>query len=427
MALGATRSTYFAEQSAKIMGEELRSLGINTNFAPVLDVNINPDNPVIGVRSYSEDPDLVSQLGIAQIKGYTDAGIMSTAKHFPGHGDTDVDSHYGLPIIVHDLETLLAVDIKPFKAAIDAGVSSIMTAHIVVPALDNSGLPATLSRPILTDFLRGELGFNGLIITDSLDMSGANVLPAEKIPVEAFKAGADILLNPPNVDLAYTAMLNAVQRGEITKKRLNDSIYRILKAKMRQALFDNPYTDSSEIAIIGNKDNLLQAETMTNDSITLIKNDNSALPIEDNTKLLITGPNSEKLMLLSNLLKEKGIKVNSYITDLNPTQEQINTAVNHANNIEKIIVTTYNAKTNIAQQYLINALYNTNKPIIVVALRNPYDIAAFPYIDAYLTTYGDQDISIKALAAVLTGEIRPKGILPVSIPPLYKLGDRLAY
>ena len=166
---------------------------------------------------------------------------------------------------------------------------------------------------------------------------------------------------------------------------------------------------------------------MTNDSITLIKNDNSALPIEKNTKLLVTGPNSKKLMLLSNLLKEKGIKVETYITDSNPTVEQINTAVNHANNIEKIIVTTYNAKTNIAQQYLINALYNTKKPIIVVALRNPYDIAAFPYIDAYLTTYGDQNISIKALSAVLKGEVSPKGILPVSIPPLYKLGYRLTY
>ena len=427
MALGATRSVYYANRSAAIMGEELKSLGINTNFAPAMDVNINPDNPVIGVRSYSENPDLVSQLGIAQIKGFQSKNLISTAKHFPGHGDTDVDSHYGLPIIDHSFETLLEVDIKPFKAAIDSGVDSIMTAHIVVPALDDSGLPATLSKPILTDFLRGELGFDGLIITDSLAMSGANVLPPERIPVEAFIAGADVLLDPPDVDLAYKAMLKSLQNGEISERRLNNSVFRILTAKMKQGLFNNPYTDSNAIDTIGNKENLQQAEEIADDSITLVKNTGFVLPLENNTKLLIIGPNSGKLELLSNLLKEKGIKIDNYVTDSSPTPEQINTAISSAKTIDKIIITTYTANRSIAQQNLVNALYNTGKPVIVVALHNPYDIAAFPYIDGYLTTYGDQDISIKALAKVLTGEINPKGKLPVSIPGLYKYGDSISY
>src|SRR5690606_27311513 len=150
--------------------------------------------------------------------------IVATAKHFPGHGDTDVDSHYGLPIIHHDRETLHEVDLKPFKAAIDHGIDAIMKAHIVVPALDDSGLPATLSKPILTDLLRDELGFDGLIVTDSLGMSGANVVPPERVPVEALKAGADVLLNPPDVDLAYHAVLDAVQSGEISTERLDQSV-----------------------------------------------------------------------------------------------------------------------------------------------------------------------------------------------------------
>jgi beta-N-acetylhexosaminidase len=369
----------------------------------------------------------VSQLGIAQIKGFQSKNLISTAKHFPGHGDTDVDSHYGLPIIDHSFETLLEVDVKPFKAAIDSGVDSIMTAHIVVPALDDSGLPATLSKPILTDFLRGELGFDGLIITDSLAMSGANVLPPERIPVEAFIAGADVLLDPPDVDLAYKAMLKSLQNGEISERRLNNSVFRILTAKMKQGLFNNPYTDSNAIDTIGNKENLQQAEEIADDSITLVKNTGFVLPLENNTKLLIIGPNSGKLELLSNLLKEKGIKIDNYVTDSSPTPEQINTAISSAKTIDKIIITTYTANRSIAQQNLVNALYNTGKPVIVVALHNPYDIAAFPYIDGYLTTYGDQDISIKALAKVLTGEINPKGKLPVSIPGLYKYGDSISY
>src|SRR5699024_6508054 len=232
MALGATRSEAYAAESAGILGKELSSLGINMNYAPVADVNINPANPVIGVRSFGENPDLVSRLTVAQVNAYQEENVIASAKHFPGHGDTDVDSHYGLPIINHDLETLHEVDLKPFKAAIEAGIDSIMTAHIVVPALDDSGLPATLSKPILTDLLREEMGFEGLIITDSLGMSGANVVPEDRVAIEAFKAGNDVLLNPPDVELAYNSMMEAVESGEISEERVDESVYRILEAKM---------------------------------------------------------------------------------------------------------------------------------------------------------------------------------------------------
>jgi len=427
MALGATRSTDYAAKTAAILGTELKSIGVNMNFAPVADVNVNPANPVIGVRSFSEDPSLVSDMTVAQVGAYQNENMIATAKHFPGHGDTATDSHYGLPIITHDLETLHKIDLKPFKAAIDSGIDAIMTAHIVVPALDDSGLPATLSKPILTGLLREELGFKGLIITDSLGMSGANVVPPERVAVEAFKAGADILLNPPNVEVAYYGMLEAAKSGEISKKRIDESVYRILEAKLKRGLFENPYTDESAISNIGTADHLAAADEIANKSITLVKNENSVLPIKHSDKIFVTGPSTGKPEMLSNLIKAKGFDSYFYSTGASPTAVQINSAVLQAQQADKVIVTTYTANTNTAQQDLVNALLKTGKPVIVAAIRNPYDLMAFPHVNAYLATYGDRDVSVKALERVLTGEFNPSGKLPVTIPSLYGFGAGLSY
>jgi len=427
MALGATRSTDYAAKTAAILGTELKSIGVNMNFAPVADVNVNPANPVIGVRSFSEDPALVSDMTVAQVGAYQNENLIATAKHFPGHGDTATDSHYGLPIITHDLETLHKIDLKPFKAAIDSGIDAIMTAHIVVPALDDSGLPATLSKPILTGLLREELGFNGLIITDSLGMSGANVVPPERVAVEAFKAGADILLNPPNVEVAYNGMLEAAKSGEISKKRIDESVYRILEAKLKRGLFENPYTDESAISNIGTADHLAAADEIANKSITLVKNENNLLPLKQTEKIFVTGPSTGKPEMLSNLIKTKGFNSYFYSTGASPTAAQINSAVSQSQQADKVIITTYTANTNTAQQNLVNALLKTGKPVIVAAIRNPYDLMAFPNVNAYLATYGDRDVSVKALARVLSGEINPSGKLPVTIPGLYGFGSGLSY
>lgn len=427
MALGATRSREYAEKMTSIMGSELRKLGINFDLAPVLDVNINPANPVIGVRSMSENADLVAQLGAAQIKGYQGQNIVASAKHFPGHGDTNTDSHYGLPIINHDLKTLHEVDLKPFKAAIAAGIDSIMTAHIVVPALDNSGLPATLSKPILTDLLRKELGFEGIIITDSLGMSGANVVPENRVAVEAFLAGADILLNPPDVDLAYNSVLNAVKSGEITEKRLDESVFRILKVKMKRGLFSDPYAAQEEIKQIGTAENLKFANELTNKSITLIKNENSILPLKQGTKVLVTGPSTGNPVLLSDLLASKGLTSSSYVTSATPTAAQINTAKEKADAADVVIVTTYSSSAAIPQQNLVNELIAAGKKVVVAAMRNPYDISSFSQVNGYVATYGNKAISTNALAKVLTGEVNPTGKLPVSIKGLYDYGFGLGY
>ncbi|NBJ71380.1 MULTISPECIES: glycoside hydrolase family 3 protein [Clostridia] len=427
MALGATRSARYASETASILGKELRSLGINMNYAPVVDVNMNPANPVIGVRSFGENPHLVSRLGNAQVKGYQEENILASAKHFPGHGDTDVDSHYGLPIINHDLDTLHEVDLKPFKEAINAGIDSIMTAHIVVPALDNSGLPATFSKPILTDLLRKEMNFQGLIITDSLDMSGANVVPQDRVAVEAFKAGADILLNPPNVALAFNSMLEAIENGEINEKRLDESVYRILAAKMENGLFDNPYAAPESVENIGTKEHLQMAEEIANRSITLVKNENNILPLQGTENLFVTGPISAKPDLLMNLLNEHGMEAKGLVTKESPTEDEINKAVKNAQEADVVIVTTYTANTNEAQEQLVHKIEEIGKPLIVAAIRNPYDLMVFPEVDAYLTTYGFQDTSLKALSKAIIGEINPFGQLPVTIPDLYEYGHGLDY
>src|SRR5699024_513134 len=423
MAIGATQSEEYAAQSASVLGNELSSLGINMNFAPTIDVNMNPDNPVIGVRSFGEDPHWVSKLGVAQINSYQDENVIASAKHFPGHGDTDVDSHHGLPIIDHDLETLHEIDLKPFKAAIDAGIDSIMTAHIVVPAIDDSGLPATLSKPIITDLLREELGYNGLVITDSLGMSGANVYPQDRVPVEAFKAGVDVLLNPPNVEVAYNGVLEAVQSGEISEERLDESVYRILSAKMDKDLFEGPFTDSDEIDNIGTDEHLQVAEDIAEKSITLVKNDDTLLPLQkESGDLFITGPSQAKPDVLSELLIDKGFVASSFETGTSPTTTEISEAVEQAEEAERIIITTYTANTNEAQQQLVEELQELGKPVIIAALGNPYDLIAFPEVDAYINTYSYLDVSIPALADVIVGDVNPFGRLPVTIPDLYDAG-----
>jgi beta-N-acetylhexosaminidase len=220
MAVGATRNPDYAYTVGSITGQELRAIGINQDFAPVSDVNVEPRNPVIGVRSFGSDPSLVANLASHEVDGLQDADVASTAKHFPGHGDTDTDSHTGLPVIGHTREQWQQIDLPPFQADIDHSIDAIMTAHIVVPALDPSGDPATLSKPIMTGILRNQLHYDGVVITDSLGMQGVrDTYGDDRVPVLALQAGVDMLLMPPNMDLAYNSVLQAVRSGELSRHR----------------------------------------------------------------------------------------------------------------------------------------------------------------------------------------------------------------
>ncbi|MGI5283777.1 beta-N-acetylhexosaminidase [Nonomuraea polychroma] len=247
--IGATKDADLSRAVAEATGEELRVLGVNLDFAPVADVNVNPRNPVIGPRAFGKDPKLVAKMVAAAVKGFAEAKVAATAKHFPGHGDTTVDSHTGLPVIKHSKAEWERIDAPPFKAAIDAGVDAVMSAHIVFPKLDPSGDPATLSKPILTGLLREKLGFKGVISTDALNMAGVRQKYNDgEIAVRAVLAGADLLLMPNDLPKAYQAVLAAVKSGRINKDRLDQSVTRLLTLKQTRGLLTEAPTASAEEA-----------------------------------------------------------------------------------------------------------------------------------------------------------------------------------
>ncbi|MBT2224661.1 beta-N-acetylhexosaminidase [Nonomuraea sp. NEAU-A123] len=235
--VGSTKDTALARAVAKATGEELRAVGVNLDFAPVADVNVDPRNPVIGKRAFGDQPGEVAKMVAASVKGFRDAKVAATAKHFPGHGDTNIDSHTGLPVIKHTKEQWERIDAPPFKAAIAAGVDAVMSAHIVFPKLDPSRDPATLSKPILTGLLRNKLGFQGVISTDALNMEGVRKKYNDaEIPVRAIQAGADLLLMPYDLPKAYNGVLAAVKSGKISQQRLDESVTRLLKLKQARGL-----------------------------------------------------------------------------------------------------------------------------------------------------------------------------------------------
>ncbi|WP_223167015.1 beta-N-acetylhexosaminidase [Nonomuraea sp. SYSU D8015] len=247
--IGATKNPDMSRAVAKATGVELRALGVNLDFAPVADVNVNPRNPVIGPRAFGKDPERVATMVSAAVKGFADAKVAATAKHFPGHGDTTVDSHTGLPVIKHTKAEWEQIDAPPFKAAIDAGVDAVMSAHIVFPKLDPSGDPATLSKPILTGLLRQKLGFKGVISTDALNMAGVRQKYNDgEIAVRAVLAGADLLLMPNNLPKAYQAVLAAVKSGRISQERLDESVTRLLELKQARGLLTKAPVASAEEA-----------------------------------------------------------------------------------------------------------------------------------------------------------------------------------
>jgi beta-N-acetylhexosaminidase len=262
--LGAAGSTQDAQRAAEVSGRELRAMGVNHDLAPVADVNLNPANPVLGNRTYSADPAVAAAMTEAQVRGYQES-VAATAKHFPGHGGTASDSHTGLAVITHDQRQWEELDAPPFRAAVAAGVDTVMLGHIVLPKLDPSGLPATLSPTIASRLLRDELGFRGVVMTDSLQMQGVRAAqPDERIPVLAIQAGADLLLMPQNLDVAYRGVLAAVRSGELSERRVDESVRRILELKWRRGLVEDALVDVAAVdSVVGSPANRDLAARLT--------------------------------------------------------------------------------------------------------------------------------------------------------------------
>jgi len=444
MAHGAARSVEDARTAAGITGRELKAMGIRQNYAPVADVNVNALNPVIGVRSFSSDPQLVSDLTVAQVQGYEkDAKIISTAKHFPGHGDTRDDSHTSLPTINHTLAEWNAIDAPPFKAAIEAGIDSIMTAHIVVPSLDPSGDPATLSKPILTGVLRGQLGFKGVICTDALEMAGVRAKYGDaEVAVRAIEAGADQLLLPPAPDVQFNAVLDAVRSGRISEQRIDESVARILLLKLTRGVLTQPFVDVAKVpTAVGTPASLATAQQIVDKSVTLVKNDTNTLPLSKTPRsVLVTGWGVTTTQNLANSLNARGATTTVAQTGAAPTDAAIADAVAKAQANDVTVVLTQKAwDTTVTdklakQQKLVKDLLATGRTVIVVAVRDPYDIAYFDAAPTYVATYSFTGVSMESLAKVLYGEIAPAGKLPVDIPvagqpatPLYPFGHGLTW
>lgn len=422
MALGAGRSREDAEAAARVTGDELRAMGVFQDYAPDADVNSNPANPVIGVRSFSSKSSLVASMVRAQVRGYQAAGIGATAKHFPGHGDTGIDSHTGLPVIDHSRKVLRTVDLRPFRAAIAAGVGSIMTAHIQVPALDPSGDPATLSKPIVTGLLRNKLGFDGVVVTDSLRMEGVRTKYGDdRVPVLALLAGVDQLLDPPSLPSAYAAVLKAVGSGEISIDRLDRSVRRILTLKaslgltsVAAATVDVAAVDS----LVGPSASLDAAEAVTYRTTTVIRDESGLIPIANiaGSRVLVTGWGKSATESLAKSLRDVGADVTVVETGVDPDAAAIASAVKAGGSVDLVIATTYDVSVHRKQAALVDALDAAGVSLLVAAVGTPYDIAWFPDVPAFVATYSYQPVALDALVRVLTGQIQATGRLPVEIP-----------
>lgn len=444
MALGATGSEDLAYAMGRITAIEGRAMGIHMAYAPVVDVNINPDNPIINTRSIGADPALVSRLANAFIRGVQDNGMIATAKHFPGHGDTSQDSHSLMPTITADLERLEKVELFPFKAAVDAGVRAVMTAHLAVPALDPTpGLPATLSAPILTGVLRQKMGFKGLIVTDALEMGGVtNAFSTEEASLRAVLAGVDMLLLPPAPARVIAYLAAAVRDGRIPPKRIDESVRRILETKASLGLDRNRFVKIEALRhLVAPQAYLDQATKILESSVTLVKNDGDVLP-------LAVAP--EKLAVLSlssdlgdyfagqafvTAMRARFPQAAAFFADADTGQDRLDDAFAKASASDAVVLALFSRVSDgkgsvdleprhVDLIHKLAALPDGPK-IVVVSFGSPYLLRHFPEVDAYVCLYKDTAETQATAARALAGEMDINGKLPVSIPDLYPIGHGL--
>ena len=440
MAVGATGDETLAREMGRITAREARALGIHTPFAPVLDVNNNPENPIINVRSFGEDPHEVARLGRAFVEGAQEEGVIATGKHFPGHGDTETDSHLDLPVIRVARERLEAVELLPFRAAIDAGLGGIMTAHVTVPNLNGGGnLPATLSRMVLTDLLRDEMGFKGIVFTDAMDMFAIDRrFPRGEATVRALEAGADVILMPPNVGVAIQALVDAVEEGRILEDRLDQSVLRVLRAKEQVGVNLNREVPIREVGRrVGIPAHEAVAQEIADRSLTLLKNERNLLPLRGTRTarvLSVTFRRPSDLLagrFLNAGLRSRYPRLVTTELDGNTPVELYEALRQRARASDLVVVSLYvsvvtsSGSVAIPEETaeFIQDLARINVPHVVVSFGNPYLLSEFPDAQAYLLAWSGAEVTQKAVARALFGEIPIQGRTPTRIPPFFVIGD----
>jgi len=462
MAVAATGEPDYARRIGVITGREARAMGFQHVYAPVLDVNNNAANPVINVRSFGEDPQDVARFGTAFIDGVQSEKAIATAKHFPGHGDTAVDSHRGLPIIDHSLASLEKTELVPFRAAVKDGVASVMIAHIALPQIDDeivtplknyrggdaevgaeivdqkAYIPATLSKKVQTDLLRNDMRFKGLIVTDAMSMSGLTLYFEQgEAGVRAFLAGSDLLEKPSDPDAMIAGILAAVKSGRITQERLDDSVRRILAWKSAVGLFDNKITNIDAMdRIISGPESLALSDEVATKAITLVRNDAKALPLDRSKKIVVLGLSNgfdgpDTMASFVSGLRAGGLKFSPFYLQENSLAEQTAAARLAASEADIIVVGLYGrvrsgAKNSVGVPEngaaIIRELLASGKQVVGISFGNPYVLGSFPEMKTYVVAYGDMSSLQRAAARSILGLQPITGRLPISLPGLYPRG-----
>jgi len=447
MALGATGNEELAHQAGKITAVEGRALGIAIDFYPVVDVNNNPANPIINIRSFGEDPALVSRMAAAYIRGVQENGEIATAKHFPGHGDTSTDSHLGMPVMDFSRERLNQIELPPFQTSIAAGVGAIMVGHIGLPQLETeTGIPATLSRTMVTGVLRSDLHFGGMVFTDAMDMQGvaAHFTP-EQAAVRAVKAGIDVILLPVSVERTFNGLKRAVASGNISSARIDESVQRILEAKARLGLNTKRTIDVSELdSILGSAEHKRSAQTMIEQAITLVRDEKSAVPLKlgDNQRVLIVtimdSASGWRDGTPGQAFRQEFVKKHrntiSVQVDERTSRDALEILKKLADACDVVVANSFiriaaykgSVALNEGQLDLLEYLAKLPKPAVFSVFGSPYLLHFVPDLPSYLLTYEYYPEAERAAARAMLGIIPVGGKLPVSLPGLYPIGAGLS-
>ena len=467
MAVAATGNPDFARRQGEITAREARALGVHQIFAPVVDVNNNSANPVINVRSYGEDPADVARFGAAFTEGAQSAGAIATAKHFPGHGDTAVDSHRGLPEINLGRDRLNSVEFVPFQAAVNAGVGSVMVGHIALPQIDPTAIkplprnlkpkpidtdeegeiidekatmPATLS-PVMGRILRNDLKFPGMIVTDALSMSGLTIyFTPEESAVRALEAGSDMLLKPADVDATFRGVREAVKSGRITEQRLEESVRKLLAWKYDLGLLEQRVTPVDAIdRVVGSRDVHKLATEIAERAVTLVRDEDKILPLRnlkpDSRVFNLAITNGDDRNWIANpfvsMLRRAGLKVETMVLDERSSEQDVQKAIERAKSADLVFTSMYGRVRSgqassvglpDAGARALSAVITAKAPVIGISFGNPYLLQNFPGLRTYLVAYGDMPSLQHAVARALMGEIDIVGRLPISLPGLYPRG-----